>query len=357
MKSVRTRLCAAGATALLACTLSSAFAVPAWASDFIDVPADHWAETSGVIDDAVDLGIIKGSTNPDGTVSFRPDYSVTRAEVATMLMRISGANESSYAATNQTGWVDVPDGAWYTRVMNWAKQSGILNGTNGYARPEAAISRQELAVMLSNFEIAFGSGSIDTAASVLNGYADAGQIASWATKAVAWAVDSDIMGGSSLLNPCGSATRAEAAKMVLVQCENMAAEPDSDAPSGGIEVSGDTVGTAAVELALTFEGADYAYGGSSPEEGFDCSGLVMYVYGQLGISLPHTASGQMAYLKEHGRFVTDPDDLQYGDLVFFDGHVGFYVGDGMLFGARRPGVPASTCPMYAFGDMLGGGQL
>lgn len=117
-----------------------------------------------------------------------------------------------------------------------------------------------------------------------------------------------------------------------------------------------SVGSSAVSIALQYEGVPYVYGGASPS-GFDCSGLVMYCYAQLGYSLPHSASGQMAYVQRNGRFTTDPSQFQYGDLVFFPGHVAFYVGGGQVFGARREGVPASTTSMYYFGAILGGGNL
>ena len=65
----------------------------------------------------------------------------------------------------------------------------------------------------------------------------------------------------------------------------------------------------------------------------------------------------MTYIQNHGRFTTDKSQLQYGDLVFFPGHVAFYVGNGNIYGARRPGVGASTCSMSYFGTFLGGGNL
>lgn len=369
MTSICQRFAATAATAALTLALGGAFAVPAYASNFVDVPAGHWAEVSGIIDKAVEQGIIKG----DGGY-FRPEDKVTRAEVAAMLMRIAGVAEGTYPNTNETPFVDVADGQWYTACINWAHDMGIMNGTQGYARPEAAVSREELACMLGNFQVRCAGMTLSGSISLLSKYPDSSAINDWALQSMAWAVDTGILGGSANLLPGASATRAEAAKMVVVLNESLNGaddpadepvdEPADDEVDGSTDDStnnggsGSVVGTAAVELALQFAGADYAYGGDSPEEGFDCSGLVYYVYSRLGYSLPHGSNSQLAYFKEHAsRFVTDEADLEYGDVVFFPGHVAFYVGDGICFGARRPGVPASDCPMYAFGEFLGGGQL
>jgi peptidoglycan DL-endopeptidase CwlO len=77
-----------------------------------------------------------------------------------------------------------------------------------------------------------------------------------------------------------------------------------------------------VGIAMQYLGIPYVYGGSSPS-GFDCSGFVMYVYGQMGVSLPHYTVAQYGMGVPVGR-----DELQAGDLVFFDGlgHVGIYIG-------------------------------
>lgn len=118
-----------------------------------------------------------------------------------------------------------------------------------------------------------------------------------------------------------------------------------------------SVGSAALSIALQYAGYPYTYGGASPSAGFDCSGLTMYAYAQLGISLAHDASVQMSQLQRSGRFTTNINELQYGDLVFFPGHVAFYTGNGNCFGARRPGVPASETGMSGFGTFLGGGNF
>jgi cell wall-associated NlpC family hydrolase len=91
--------------------------------------------------------------------------------------------------------------------------------------------------------------------------------------------------------------------------------------------------TGVVGIAMQFLGVPYVWGGSSPS-GFDCSGLVMYVYAQVGVSLPHYTGAQWGM----GVPVAE-SDLQPGDLVFFDGlgHVGIYIGGGEFIHAPHTG--------------------
>jgi cell wall-associated NlpC family hydrolase len=88
-----------------------------------------------------------------------------------------------------------------------------------------------------------------------------------------------------------------------------------------------------VGIAMQFLGTPYVWGGSSPG-GFDCSGFVMYVYAQVGISLPHNAAAQYGYGSAVSR-----DQLQPGDLVFFDGlgHNGIYIGGGQFIHSPHTG--------------------
>jgi cell wall-associated NlpC family hydrolase len=88
-------------------------------------------------------------------------------------------------------------------------------------------------------------------------------------------------------------------------------------------------------FAKRFLGVRYAYGGTSPRGGFDCSGFVRYVYAHFGVTLAHSSFADFVRGRRVGRWTMKP-----GDLVFFDdaGHVGIYVGQGRFIHAPHTGT-------------------
>jgi len=120
--------------------------------------------------------------------------------------------------------------------------------------------------------------------------------------------------------------------------------PPVSVPTGGGAGAGHA---AAASIALRYLGVPYVYGGASPS-GFDCSGLVMYVYAQLGISLPHYTVAQWNATQP----VSSPAP---GDLVFFNGlgHVGIYLGGGRFVNAPHTGSVVRIDSISSFGGYDG----
>lgn len=108
-------------------------------------------------------------------------------------------------------------------------------------------------------------------------------------------------------------------------------------PSGGGGVLG---------IAAAYTGIPYVHGGSSPS-GFDCSGYTSFVFAQVGVSLPRTASGQQSV-------ATPVSNPQPGDLVFFGYpayHVGIYAGNGMMYDSPRTGKSTSLRKVFSDGGI------
>jgi cell wall-associated NlpC family hydrolase len=127
--------------------------------------------------------------------------------------------------------------------------------------------------------------------------------------------------------------RAEAAQQRRLEAaaeERLSSTPPP--PSGGGNPGGGHSGV--VAIAMQYLGVPYRWGGASPETGFDCSGFTMYVFAQVGISLPHNAAMQYQLGSPVGR-----EFLQPGDLVFFNnlGHMGIYIGGNQMIHAPHTG--------------------
>lgn len=112
----------------------------------------------------------------------------------------------------------------------------------------------------------------------------------------------------------------------------VAAAVEETEPATPDYASDGSIGAQAISIAMQYIGIAYTYGGESPETGFDCSGLIKYVYAQLGVELPHSSSSMVA----SGYQVASPLP---GDIVWTQGHVSLYAGDGMVVEAANYGSP------------------
>jgi peptidoglycan DL-endopeptidase CwlO len=107
-----------------------------------------------------------------------------------------------------------------------------------------------------------------------------------------------------------------------------------------------------VGIAMRYLGVPYRWGGASPSTGFDCSGFVMYVFAQIGVSLPHSTYALYGMGTPVSR-----DQLQPGDLVFFSGlgHMGIYIGSGQFIHSPHTGdvVKISSLSGYYSSNYVG----
>ena len=184
--------------------------VQPWVNPFTDMSEGAWYY------DAVQFVHQNGLMNGTSATTFSPGQTTSRAMIATILWRQADSPVVNYAMN----FDDVDASAWYGEAVRWAAGEGIVSGYgDGKFGPNDAITREQLAVMLYNYEKKRG-GNVSAAAD-LSRYTDAGQISTWALDALRWAVSEGIITGTSstTLSPKGQATRAQAAAMLTRFCK------------------------------------------------------------------------------------------------------------------------------------------
>ena len=134
----------------------------------------------------------------------------------------------------------------------------------------------------------------------------------------------------------------EAARKVQEAAEAAAAEEAAQIQEAvaAVATSDGSLGQQVADFAVQFVGNPYVYGGTSLTNGADCSGFTLAVYSNFGVSLPHSAAAQ----NKKGTNVGSIDNAVPGDLVYYSGHVGIYIGGGQIVhaGNSRTGIIISN---------------
>ena len=179
---------------------------------FTDLNTSMWYHT--YVDYVLNKGIMSGTSS----TTFEPNSTLTRAMVATILY----AMEGKPAVLGSAGFSDVNSSKWYSDPINWCASNGIVAGMgDGSFSPDSAVTREQLATMLKSY--AQYKGKDTSANGDLSQFSDAEYISSWAFDNVGWAVGNGIISGkgNGIIDPTGTATRAEAATMFTTFCRNI----------------------------------------------------------------------------------------------------------------------------------------
>ena len=167
---------------------------------------NHWAADNILF--AASRGLLSGTSD----TTFSPDTGMTRGMFVTALGRLAGINPDSY----QTGkFTDVKADAYYAPYVNWAAQTGIVEGVTATTfAPDTNINREQMAVIMANYAKKLGYDLPKTLQAVT--FADNAQISSWAKNAVRAMQQAGILAGKNgnKFDPKGTATRAEVATVL-----------------------------------------------------------------------------------------------------------------------------------------------
>lgn len=231
-----------------------------------------------------------------------------------------------------------------------ANDLGIVKGIgDGRFVPEAAITRQEISVMLYRSLKAAKPG-YEFSASISHIFSDNAKISTWARDAVNYLYGIGVVNGvgENQFSPRSNTSREEAVVLANRMNEKVkATSGNTIASRNGTSRRESVLKTKLGDLIDQEMGKPYQWGAEGPDS-YDCSGLVYSIYGRLGISLPRVARDQAKV----GTPVAK-EDMEYGDLVFFarDGknvnHVGIYVGDGMFVHAPQTGDVVKTTTLLS----------
>lgn len=177
---------------------------------FTDVADSDWF--CGAVRYAYERGLVNGTS----ATEFSPNGTITRGMIVTILYRLEGEPEAA-----ASGFTDVEPDRWYSAAIGWAAANGVVNGyADGTFCPNDPVTREQMAAILYRYTGAGTPGQ--SAGADLSAFPDCTTISGYAQDAMNWAVGLGLIQGmGGLLSPRGSATRAQAATILMRFCQGL----------------------------------------------------------------------------------------------------------------------------------------
>lgn len=173
----------------------------------------HWAKAEIVR--AVEKGLFSGVSDNE----FDPDGTTTRGMIVTLVARLDGAELDGYT---ESKFADVSMDDYFGKSVAWASDKGVVTGVDENSfDPNASLTREQIAVIL--YRYAKFAGKDTSATADISGFADYANVSEYAVEALSWANGAGIVSGrdGNMLEPKGTATRAEVATMLMRFTDNI----------------------------------------------------------------------------------------------------------------------------------------
>jgi len=324
-----------GMTGALLLSTTMTTAVYANQEGFADVDYTNWHV--GYVLTLAEMDLVRGYDDS----TFRPNETISQAEFVVLALK---AQHYEYEAASGEHWA--------MNYIRGAEEMGAIDPSTGDKEIlNGAINRAEAARILV---ITNGIKPVSVEEDEVP-FTDFKWIPDTYKPYVLAAYKEGWLSGYSdgTFRPNHSITRAEASVILTKSMGSSAEETRKQMMEEAARVLEEEIETAAnlrdsvLEVAFSFEGTPYVWGGSSPS-GFDCSGYVSYIMAKHGIVLPRTAAAMFRSVDK-----IESDELQPGDLVFFTtykpgaSHVGIFVGDSTFIHAPASGRTVSSDRMDA----------
>ena len=281
---------------------------------------------------------------PESALQAQMNQPITRGDLCEMAIRIYQSVNGTAPAASGASFSDTD-----REAILQAKSLGIVNGyPDGTFRPDGVLTREQMFQITENLLKACGYAKQTDEELLSSVFSDYSQIGGWARECIAILYRIEVMRGDNQSRALPqSQTSCEQAIAMFMRTLKQVGKWYQNHPLSKIEgpLTSPNVALQVVDLAKSFVGYPYVWAGASPSVGFDCSGLVYYVYRQLGYNIKRDGDGQAT----NGIAVKE-SEMQPGDIIIFANkytgaiqHVGLYIGDGMMVHAQssRTGVVIS----------------